>query len=499
MSIPIANANAGDDAADDGVDADAAARRYRAALRPGLREAIDITGYDRAGVPTVAVTHALPGAPAAHGVGYGVTVADATMGALGELAEEVLSERAFLALTPTRASYAELVGRRGVAGVVDPLTLVLPAGCDYTADRPLDWVPLRRWRTGEEVLVPVEFAASEPASLPAAPPPGGWLTTAISNGRGAGDTTERAVAHGLLELVQRDGDTVSFRALDQGLVVDDAALTDPLTRGLLDRLRATGIDATVKLASTELACVVYCVGRDTDPTTTPLAVTAIGEAAHPDREVAIRKAVLEFGASRARRAFAFGALDDVRGRHPDYLDAELAVPLGEQEPRALETMTDWTRRSAAELTALLEPTVLARRATVALQDLPTSPVRTPQDVLALMLDRLAEFDVLTLTTGDENARVAKVVVPGLEVETLSYLRIGERVLRRLLDRGDDFVGLGPATAPHRLPIPLTAAATERIGGPAWLDRRAVDAMVGPLYPLYREPSRHAVARLATRA
>jgi ribosomal protein S12 methylthiotransferase accessory factor len=31
---------------------------------------------------------------------------------------------------------------------------------------------------------------------------------------------------------------------------------------------------------------------------------------------------------------------------------------------------------------------------------------------------------------------------------------------------------------------------------AWLDRDRVDAVVGDLYPLYREPTRHAVGRAA---
>jgi len=31
----------------------------------------------------------------------------------------------------------------------------------------------------------------------------------------------------------------------------------------------------------------------------------------------------------------------------------------------------------------------------------------------------------------------------------------------------------------------------RLGGPAWLDRPRVDEVVGELYPLYREPGRHA--------
>ncbi len=493
-------AQPGGETADDALQR--VADTYRAAVRavgvPGGLDELPIDGYDRTGVPTIAtgVPVELPaGRVTVHGVGYGVSRAAAAVGALGELAEEAMWATAAAALRPRRASYAELVRERGAAGVADPVTLTLPAGSDHAAERPLDWVPVRRWRTGEDVLVPVEFVAATGDALPLDAPPGGWLITAITNGLGAGDTVERAVGHGLLELLQRDGDTVSFRALDQGVVVDDAGLSDPVTRALLERMRGAGIDVTVKLASTEFVCVVYCVGRDEEPGTSPLAVSAIGEAAATDRELAVRKAVLEFAASRARRVFSFGSLEAVRARHPDYLARELAVPLGEQEPRALAAMTEWTAMSAAELSSRLDATLFSRRAVVPLTELPTSFVHGPVEVLDVLLDRLADFDVLVATTEREGATVAKVVVPGLEVETLSYLRIGERVLRRLLERGSPLVGLGPARG-SRLPVRLTAESTERIGGPAWLDRDAVDALVGPLYPLYREPSRHAVQRLA---
>jgi hypothetical protein len=117
-----------------------------------------------------------------------------------------------------------------------------------------------------------------------------------------------------------------------------------------------------------------------------------------------------------------------------------------------------------------------------------------------MLDRLSAFDPLVAhvrAAGPDGREihVVKVVAPGMEVETLSYLRIGERVLRRLLDRGSPLVGLGTPDTVDRLPVVLDAAATERIGGPAWLDRAEVDRTLGALYPLYREPTRHAVPRL----
>ncbi|WP_432564716.1 YcaO-like family protein [Kineococcus sp. SYSU DK003] len=473
-----------------------AAERYAAALTPGELLEFDLTPFDRTGIPVVGtVWRPEPGsATSGHGVGYGAQVSAARTGAFGELAEQVLLDRHLATLEPVVATHAELRAARGEQGVVDPVTLTLPAGSPYAPDTPLRWLPARRWRTGEEVLLPAEFAAPHAAGIAGGGT--GLLTTPITNGMGAGDTLERAVAHGLGELLQRDGDTVSFRALEQGHLVDGVA-DHPDTRDVWARLVAAGLAPRVFLDSTEFAVVVHAVAADADPATAPMAVTAVGEAAARDAATAVRKALLELASSRARRAFAFGPLEDVRRLCPDYWAAEERCPVPDQEPRALAAMTDWTRRSAAELSALMAP-ALRVTAHVALGDLPTAPALDPQAELAELLRRLEDFDVLVVATAVDTAagavHVAKVVVPGLEVETLSYHRIGERVLRRLLERGSPLVGLGPAGGSRR-EVRLPAPAVERLGGPAWFDVEAADATVGELYPLYREPSRHAPQRL----
>lgn len=483
------------------------AARYEAALPPGSLGRLRADPLDRLGIPVVATDWSGTGPdpePAFSAFGYGAEEGQAAVGGLGELAESVLLTARLRRRIPRRAGYGELLAEVGPRGVVDPVSLVLPAGTLIDPARPLDWLPMTRWGTGEAVLVPAEFVACRAADTPGGPPAGGWLTTPITNGLGAGDTVERALSHALLELVQRDGNTVSFRALEQGTLIDTAGLADPVTRQLLARLRAAGIEPQVRLASTEFAVVVHVTGLDDDPATPPLASTACGEGAHPDREVAIRKAVEEYASSRARKIFAHGPLAAIRALDADYLDRELARPLPPQESRALATMTRWCSMSARELTDLLLPSVLRVDRTIGLDELPTlatgAAAGTPESLCALMLARLAHFDPLVAhvrAAGPDGREihVVKVVAPGMEVETLSYLRIGERVVRRLLDRGSPLVGLGTPDRGDRLPVVLGAAATERLGGPAWLDRAEVDRTLGPLYPLYREPTRHAVPRL----
>lgn len=481
------------------------ADRLRAALSLGESDDFDISAADRVGVPVVAADWTGDG-PRYFGFGYGATVEQARTGAYGELLEGLLLHRHLSTLTPRRATYPQLRREVGPDAVVDPRALVLPAGTVVHDEQPRYWLPAVRWRTGQTVMVPAEFCVSSAADL-SWQDPTERLITAITNGAGAGDTPERAVAHGLLELLQRDGNSTAYRAMDRGEVLSLDTVRDPVTLTVLDRMRAAGVQVLPKLASTQFGMAdVHVVGWDmeagtdsgTDSAIEPLAVTACGEAVHPDREVALRKALLEYASSRSRKVFAHAPLQRVRPLAPDaYWEREFAQPVPEQEPRALDAMQDWSRRTAAELLALLAPTVLSRRSTTPFSALPTvapGSLDDPPALLAELLARLREFDVLVVLVPGDGVAVAKVVVPGLEVETMSYGRIAHRGVAKLLARGSTLVGLGAPPRPGTAAVVLTEAGTEQLGGPAWLDLNGVVRTVGPLYPLYREPTRHAVPR-----
>src|SRR3712207_8244328 len=107
--------------------------------------------------------------------------------------------------------------------------------------------------------------------------------------------------------------------MDRGVVVDLAGLRDPDALALLARLDSAGIDVMVKLATTEFGVVdVYAVGCSRDLSEpVPVMATACGEAAHPDRDTAVRKALHEFASARSRKAFMHGPFDVVLPATPD--------------------------------------------------------------------------------------------------------------------------------------------------------------------------------------
>ncbi len=482
-------------------------QRYRDSF-PTPVEEFAIEGLDVLDVPLhSAVLPSSPEHPGGSGLGYGATREEARTGALGEMAEMALSVRAHQHGERLQASYAELTRREGADRVADPRTLCLEAGSDYDDDRPLQWLPMTRLRDGERALVPAELVASAPQDLPGDPPPGGWLTTVITNGQGAAFDADRAVTHALLEVLQRDGNATAFRAMDCGVVVDLAGLRDPDALDLLARLDAAGIEVVVKLASTDLGVVdVYAVGCSRDGSeAVPVMATACGEAAHPDRDTAVRKALHEFASARSRKAFMHGPYEAVLpATPPGYLEHWRTGHPPErlvEEDRALEAMLAWTRMGTGALTDLLGDSVLARRETVRLTDLPTwsgSPDHADLHGRVTGAVHDAGHDVLVeLQPSVGEAVAAKVLVTGLEVETMSYGRIGERGVRRLLDRGDPLVAVG-ADPGGWARVHLTAEGQERLGGPAWFDRAGADRRVGALYPLYREPGRHVVAEVLAR-
>lgn len=482
------------------MDADTQARAaraaYAAALPPGELVEFSLMPFDRLDVPCHTVTFFPPDGRTRGGIGYGATEGQAHAGAFGEMIEEYTISRGVERMTRWPGSYRDMTGKHGVEAVIDPRTLCLDAGSQYSRDMPLRWARVERYLTGEEAWVPMEFVAcyrgdlDEGRSEP--------LITPITNGNGAGLSRAQAVAHGLLELLQRDGNSVRYRALARGDAVDLASITDPASRTLLDRYAAAGVDVRVKIVGTDFDMVNFSVvGMDrASGAGTLIASLGGGEAVHPSAVVALRKALLEFASSRARLAFFQGPLERVEAVAPvGYLARIRAGWKPEhEEARALRSMRDWISMGRAEIRARLEH-VLRVDQEVPFASLPDQPdlSQSKDDVAALVVERL-EAAGLPVYVADFSHLVpgvyaVKMIVPGLEAETMSYGRVGERNVRRLIEDGGDLAGTG-ALPPGARRVCLTEEAEERLGGSAWLDWLSIERVVEPLYSLYREPGRH---------
>ncbi|MGB3635504.1 MAG: YcaO-like family protein [Rubrobacteraceae bacterium] len=485
------------------------AEAYKAALPAGELAEFGISDLDHLGVPVWTAALWPENGPFCNGVGYGATEEAARTSAYGECVESAGAWRTMKEIPRTRASYKELVGQYGASSVMDPVTGCLPAGSPYTPDTELEWVEARRHPGGEVVLVPVEFVATRGADLAGYEPK---LFTPITNGLGAGLDLERALTHGILELLQRDGNGLAFRALDRGVVLDLDGVEDEETNAILAHLDSEGVEVKAKLAATDFGMAnLYVVGEDPDPSRVRhhFTVSACGEACHPDRERALKKSLLEFCASRARKPFNHGPLGPIEEiSPPGYVGRFREKPLGSEEDRSLEDILGWLSMPHDELRSLLSAP-FSEKKRVPFTSLPTASgledPEDPADLLEGLTRRLSDedFEILYVDVSPPNdlgVRAAKAIVPGLEVETMSYGRIGARNVRRLLDRDLGLVGIGepPTDRPQARHVLLAEEQEVGLGGSAWFDYEAADHIVGPLYPLYREPGRHVVALEAER-
>lgn len=486
-------------------------RTFQSAIAGGDAHEFELTTLDRLGIPLWGAFVWAEDGDFSDGFGYGAGDLGARVSAWGEVLENYYATKTLGALPRRTASYSELIEQNEAA--VDPVKLCLDAGADYSPDKKIIWTRGFKFPKKEAVWIPLEAAAIASSDIADEIAAENFLLTPITNGLGAGVNTAQALAHGILEQVQRDGDSVTFRAMDEGVKIELDAVENEETRRLLDFLENENIEIIAKLAG--ISCgmpIIYVVGYDREITDAPfqLSLSACGEAAHPDREIALSKALREYISSRARKRFMHGSLEDMSRVAPEkYSLRVLRDEIGGDESRALRSVLEWLRMSRREFYETIRSPLFDVRETIKFSELPTvaaEEINSPEKMLELLAERMKaenlEIYYADFTPENADFAVVKAIVAGLEVETMSYNRIGRRNLTRLLERGRrepkyaDLVGIGDDGKPtDALKIHLTAEDEKTFGGDAWLSPSATMRAVGKLYALYREPNGHTTGKI----
>lgn len=495
----------------------AAADLYRKFLPTESLFVFDISVLDRVGIPIQIAALQTKEGFTNDGFGYGGDGDEALVGALGELTETYHTHQALTSAPACEGlSFIEMVDLYGRDAVVDPRELCLSAGYAYHENLPLRWVAVTRWNDGAACWAPRETVAPGGSSYEtvskqvehARDGSPAQLFPAITCGLGAGTNLEQALAHGVLELLQRDGNCTRFRAMDQGIDLNLDKVESEEVRTLIDRLADLGLRVRAKLASMEFGLsnlYVIAVPIEGGPRRErfPLLATACGEAVHPNRERALRKALQEYISSRSRKCFMHGTLDSIeRITPPGYAEKVLHPSDPDLEERkAIREMAGWLDKEQSDLREILHESVFASKQKVNFSDLPSVPdgaVADPLDRLADVTKRLSSEDISlyyfdATPEGSDAPRVVKTIAPKLEGETMSYWRIGYRGARRLLEQKSPLVHQrAPKT--QDLPITLTEEAEKRLGGPVYFSVPEWEKIIDGHYPLYREPSSHTVQK-----
>jgi ribosomal protein S12 methylthiotransferase accessory factor len=281
--------------------------------RFGITRIADITGLDRIGIPVATAVRPLSRSVSVS-AGKGATLIAAKVSAAMEAIECAHAETIDRPLV--FASRAELAPERRA---VDLATLPRTEGHGLGDASRLLWIEGRELADASPVMVPYELVHAHYCP-PALPHAGAFLAT--TNGLASGNSMAEAVAHGLFEVIERDALTAWSRRpaseRDQWLLdLDVEAAGDGFLAETVLRLRRAGMlfavwDITSDIAVPAFHCILVD-GAD------PHGQAGTGSGCHPDKAVALSRALLE--AVQVRAIYISGGRDDLF--RPDYEAAHL--------------------------------------------------------------------------------------------------------------------------------------------------------------------------------
>jgi len=369
------------------VEPERTLERLQAAVpRIGVTRVAVITGLDVVGIPVVMVCRP-NGRSLSVSQGKGVDLVSAKVSGIMEALEAWHAEHVLLSLR--LATYREL---REVARVVDVELLPRPSWSRFHPDLSILWVEGTDVIGGEKLWVPYECVHLDFRSPG---PQGSGCFLANGTGLAAGNHLHEAVSHALCEAVERD----AFALWDERPAADRAArrvdldtVTDPGCRQLLETYERAGVGVVAWDLTTDIALPVFSatiVDRRNEILRRLPAAT--GGGCHPDRGVALSRALTE--AAQSRLTLIAGSRDD-------------CPPALYRRVKDADAIGSHTRALAGE----------ARRA---FEDVAHVPGATIDDDVAQELDRLrgagiGQAILVDLTRPDVAVPVLRMVVPGLE-------------------------------------------------------------------------------------
>jgi ribosomal protein S12 methylthiotransferase accessory factor len=352
----------------------------------GITRLANVTGLDRIGIPVwLAVRPNSRGLAVSQG--KGVDAEAARVSAAMESIESWHAERPFHPVLLER--YDELRRR---AEVADPESLPLSQRSLFAANRRIPWIEAADIQTAEPVWTPFELVHTD-ATVPRAPGSGCFVFS--TNGLASGNTLAEAVLHGICELVERDALALwkqRSASAQERTRVDLDIVDDPVCRTLIGRYQGADIVPMIWNVTSDIDAPVFRVlihDRQSSPAT-PYP-TSFGAGCHPDRAVALSRALTEAAQSR---------LTEISGSRDDGARALY------RESQAIESV-EYFRELASQ-----RGTADYRAAPTWSGDTVEEDLRHMTSVLrARQLERVLMVD---LSRPDSPCFVARAIVPGLE-------------------------------------------------------------------------------------
>ncbi len=374
----------------------------------GITRTADITGLDVIGLPVVTVCR-----PNSRSVtvslGKGLDLAAARASGVMESIEAFMAERITLPLV--LGSVNDL---RSSHPLVDVDLLPRTTDSAYHPDAPILWIEGRELFTGTPRWVPYEMVHTA-YTLPR--PTGTGCFIATSNGLASGNHLLEAVSHAICETVERDAATLhAVRAPEEtaSCRIDPRTVNDAGCGEALDRLDRAGMSVTIWDITSDIGIPAFMC-RIAERREPPVVMTydAEGMGCHPDRNVALLRALTE--AAQSRLGCISGARDDpagwdyARGMDQEAAPGPAADPVG-------QTARDFTAVPAF--------------------DGDSFDADVAWELAALRSAGISEVVAVDLTREEFGVPVVRVIVSGLEgpVTTVPNCRLGPRAAKLIGDR-----------------------------------------------------------------
>ncbi|MEW2915882.1 YcaO-like family protein [Ruegeria sp. ANG10] len=346
----------------------------------GITRIANLTGLDRIGLPTVMV--ARPNSRSvAVSLGKGLSLRAAQASGVMEAIESWHAERVQL---PQRlARYAELAQE---ATVVEVTKLPRVTGGHFDPHTNMLWVLGQDLGTGHACWVPLEMVDTDYTTAPVG---GQAAFPRTTNGLASGNNVAEASCHAICELIERDATTLwHHRASAPRL--DPDTVDDPRCRQAIEMIATAGLEiglwnTTSDIGIASFRCVV-CEGGGQP------GHIGIGDGCHPDRAIALLRALTE--AAQTRLTYISGARDD--------LDPE-----------------EFTNQAKMDRGRYVRDLIDSAAADQRFDDCPSHVTGSFDEDLELLLQRLAAVGILQVVTVDLSRpeidiAVIRAVIPGLE-------------------------------------------------------------------------------------
>jgi ribosomal protein S12 methylthiotransferase accessory factor len=369
----------------------------------GITRVADVTGLDRVGIPVVIVCR--PNSRSlAVSQGKALDRHAAMASGVMESVESFMAERIVAPLV--LGSFNDL---RFTHELVDVEGLPRLTTSLYRDDLPILWIEGQELNTGGSRWVPYEMVHTA-YTFPT--PSGTGCFVGTSNGLASGNHLLEATSHAICETIERDATTLhSMRSADELVArrIDPTTVDDELCQEAIARIADAGLSIGLWNTTTDVEIASFkCMIIEGDGGPLHATFASEGMGCHPDRGIALLRAITE--AAQSRLTYIAGSRDDITRR-----DYALAADSELVDRQRASLRTDTPARFG---------------------DVPTYYGESFDDDVAWELDRLRRAGLaavirVDLTREEFGVPVVRVIVPGLEgpTEKIKSCRLGPRAHR----------------------------------------------------------------------